>query len=206
MRWVALRSLPGDHYHGEPRRRPGWAIGLLLPLLMASLVVAACGTKDNGEATEVTPSSSPPPESTATITIGPDIEAVDFSQVPAVQDLLEGSGGRLLPEAIIFADLTGDGVEEAVVPISSGGTGGNVAYAVFGYRNGDLKEILEVKPEAGRVTVAVENGVLVDTQPIYGPEDPLCCPSQLQHTYYRWDGEDLVVDHQETETAPSAKP
>jgi hypothetical protein len=120
--------------------------------------------------------------------------------------LVETSGGSLLPEEVILADLTGDGAEEAVIPVSSGGTGGNIAYAVFSYRDGELEEILTVKPEAGRVIVSVEDGLLVETQPIFGPEDPLCCPSQLRHTYYRWDGEELVVDHQETETVPSAKP
>jgi hypothetical protein len=179
---------------------------LLLLLLGAALVLAACG-KQEGEEPQVTP--SPPPESTATtapVTPNPEIQDVDFSQVPAVEDLLAESGGRLLPEEIIFADLTGDGVKEAVVPISSGGTGGNVAYAVFGYRGGDLKELLVVKPEAGRVTVSVEDGVLVETQPVYAPEDPLCCPSELRHTYYRWDGRELVVDHEITEKVPSAKP
>ena len=183
----------------RPRRR---AIGLLI-LLVAGLVVAACG-RFQDEEPEATP--SPPPEGTATVVPAPDIAEVDFSEVPAVEDLLEGSGGRLLPEEIIITDLTGDGAEEAVVPVSSGGTGGNIAYAVFGYRDGDLEEILQVKPEAGRVMVSVEDGVLVETQPVYGPEDPLCCPSQLRHTYYRWDGDEFVVDHEETETVPSAKP
>jgi hypothetical protein len=171
-------------------------------LLVAGLAVVACG-RFQDEEPEAT--SSPPVEPTATVVPGPDIAEVDFSQVPAVDDLLEGSGGRLLPEEIIISDLTGDGAEEAVVPVSSGGTGGNIAYAVFGYRDGDLEEILRVKPEAGRVMVSIEDGVLVETQPVYGPEDPLCCPSQLRHTYYRWDGEELVVDHEETETVPSAK-
>jgi hypothetical protein len=178
----------------------------LLPIFVAALLAAACGTKDDEDQSEAT--LPPPLESTATVAPGPAIEGVDLSQVPAVEDLVEDTGGELLPEETLFADLTGDGANEAVVPISSGGSGGNVAYAVLGYRDGNLEKILEVKPEpeAGRVTMAVEEGVLVETQPVYGPEDPLCCPSQLQHTYYRWDGEDLVVDHQETETAPSVKP
>jgi hypothetical protein len=175
-------------------------------LLGAALVLAACGTQKEDES-QVTP--SPAPEQTATVeavTPSSEIQEVDFSQVPAVQGLMAESGGSLLPEDIIFADLTGDGVDEAVVPISSGGSGGDIAYAVFGYRGGDLKELLVVKPEAGRVTVSVEGGALVDTQPVYAPEDPLCCPSELRHTYYRWDGSELVVDHQATEKAPSAKP
>jgi hypothetical protein len=206
-----MAGLPGGYRRGSCLHRPGWAVGLLL--LGVALAVAACGTgqEQGPEATATsspapTSSPSPSPKPTATTASNPDISGVDFSQVPAVEDLLQNSGGRLLPQEIIFADLTGDGVDEAVVPISSGGTGGDVAYAVFGYQGGELKNLLVVKPEAGRVTVSVEGGVLVETQPVYAPEDPLCCPSQLQHTYYRWDGSELIVDHQETEKVPSAKP
>jgi len=177
-----------------------------LLLLAAALVLAACGTQKDGES-QATP--SPGPEETATaeaVTPSSEIRNVDFSQVPAVQDLVAESGGHPLPEEIIFADLTGDGVDEAVVPINSGGSGGDIAYAVFGYQGGDLEDLLTVKPEAGRVTVSVEDGVLTETQPVYAPEDPLCCPSELRHTFYRWDGSELVVDHQTTEKAPSAKP
>lgn len=177
-------------------------MALLLLLLVAALLMAGCGEK--ADEPESTP--SPLAEPTATVGATPDISDVDFSQVPAVESLLEQSGGRLLPEEIVFTDLTGDGVDEAVVPVSSGGTGGNIAYAVFGYRDGDLEELLLVKPEAGRVTAAVEDGVLVETQPVYAPEDPLCCPSRLVRTYYRWDGEELVVDREETVDTPSVKP
>jgi len=208
-----MAGSPGGYRMGNWPHRPRWALGLLL--LVAALVVAACNIGKNQEpgATPTSvpvssPSSVPSeePEPTATAVANPDIQGVDFSQVPAVEELVADSGGRVLPQEIIFADLTGDGADEAVVPVSSGGSGGNVAYAVFGYRGGDLKELLVVKPEAGRVTVAVEDGMLVETQPVYAPEDPLCCPSQLRHTYYRWDGSELVVDHEKTETVPSAKP
>jgi hypothetical protein len=181
-------------------------LGLLL------LVAAAAAACNNQEGEQPPGTASPSPESTATeaaaasATPNPEIDQVDFSEVPGVQALVEQTGGRLLPQEIIFADLTGDGSDEAVVPISSGGTGGNIAYAVFGYRAGSLQELLVANPATGRVMITIENGMLVDTQPVYAPEDPLCCPSQLQHTYYRWDGGRFVVDHQETEKEPSAKP
>lgn len=192
----------GSHPKSRSLRPPSWSIVLIL-FLMAGLIAAACG---QGQDQEPEATSSPPTGPTATVTPGPSIDEVDFSQVPAVEDLLAESGGQVLPQEIILADLTGDGADEAVVPINSGGTGGDVAYAVFTYRDGGLDEILQVRPEAGRVSVSVEEGMLLETQPVYGPEDPLCCPSQLRHTYYRWDGDELVVDHEVTETVPSAKP
>ena len=192
---------PGRHPSVVPALRLRLAGGPLVLLLAAALVVA-CGTKEaEREAT-----ASPPPAATATATSEPSIDEVDFSQVPAVEDLLASTGGRLLPQEVVLTDLTGDGAPEAVVPINSGGSGGDIAYAVFSYRDGDLEEILSVKPEAGRVSLSVQDGMLVDTQPVYAPEDPLCCPSQLRHTFYRWDGSELAVDHLETEETPSAKP
>jgi hypothetical protein len=202
-----MASTPGGYPRKSLLHRPGWALGSLL--LVGALAVAACGKQGEEQPSATT---SPSPESTATevaaasATPNPEIDQVDFSQVQAVKDLLEMTGGRLLPQEVIFADLTGDGSDEAVVPISSGGTGGNIAYAVFGYRAGYLQELLVANPAAGRVMISIEDGMLVDTQPVYAPEDPLCCPSQLQHTYYRWDGSRFVVDHQETEKEPSAKP
>jgi hypothetical protein len=201
-----MASAPGGYPRKSLVHRPAWALGLLL---LVAVAVAACNDQE-GEQPPGTP--SPSPESTATAAVAasatpnPEIDQVDFSQVPGVQALVEQTGGRLLPQEIIFADLTGDGSDEAVVPISSGGTGGNIAYAVFGYRAGYLQELLVANPATGRVMITIEDGMLVDTQPVYAPEDPLCCPSQLQHTYYRWDGSKFVVDHQETEKEPSAKP
>ena len=120
-----------------------WAPGLLL--IGVALMVAACDSGDGSQEPQVTgvsaASISPSPEAEAsetpaaeTAVPGGGISGVDFSQVAAVKALLSDSGGRLLSQEIIFADLTGDGVDEAVVPVSSGGSGGSIAYAVFGYR------------------------------------------------------------------------
>jgi hypothetical protein len=166
------------------------------PLLLVALLIGACGSG----AGEGTPSPTPSPVATAATY--EDIRDVDFSQVPQVEDLLAG-GGEVLPETVVYTDLTGDGQDEAVVPISSGGTAGDIAFAVFTLRNGVLDELLAREP--GQVAVDVEDGQLVETQPIFGPNDPNCCPSQLKKTYYRWDGDELVVDHEETINQPPQK-
>lgn len=162
----------------------------LMATLFAALLVAGCGS---GADEEGPPSPTPSPEPTA-VTYA-DIQDVDFYEVPEVVDLLS-SGGEIVPETIIYADLTGDGQDEAVVPIASGGTAGDIGFAVFTLRNGALDELLS-KAE-GRVALDVEEGQLVETQPIYGPDDPNCCPSQLRKIYYRWDGDALVPEREET--------
>ncbi len=162
----------------------------LIAALFAALLLAGCGT---GADNEGPPSPTPSPGPTAVTYT--DIRDVDFSEVPQVVDLLSG-GGEILPETIIYADLTGNGQDEAVVPIASGGTAGDIGFAVFALRNGALEELL-AKAE-GRVALDVEEGQLVETQPIYGPDDPNCCPSQLKKIYYRWDGNALVPEREET--------
>jgi hypothetical protein len=173
-------------------------IAALTAVLLLALA-AACGQGQEDE--------EPAPTATFAPVTAPDIFRIDFTQVEEVGKLIDRlGGGEILEEQVIFSDLTGNGELEAVVPISSGGSAGNVAYAVFAYDDGELTALLSVRPESGSVAVAVEGGVLKETQPLFGPEDPLCCPAQLQNTYYRWDGQELVVERQEVIDNPTAKP
>ena len=99
-------------------------------LLVAALVLTACGTSRSQQAQVVTPVPSSP-------TPAPGIRRVDFTQVsPLKEDLAKGLGDGVDSARILYSDLTGDGSEEAVVPIASGGTAGDTAYYVFGYQNG----------------------------------------------------------------------
>jgi hypothetical protein len=178
--------------------RPDVRAALAAPLLLVALLIGACGS---GAGEEGAPSPTPSPVATAETY--EDIQDVDFARAPEVKDLLAG-GGEILPETVVYADLTDDGQDEAVVPISSGGTAGDIAFAVFTLHDGVLDELLARAP--GQVAVAVEDGQLIETQPIYGPNDPNCCPSQLKNIYYRWDGHALVVDYEETIDQPQPKP
>jgi hypothetical protein len=38
----------------------------------------------------------------------------------------------------------------------------------------------------------------------FGPEDPLCCPSMLHETTFRWDGTAFAIAHEEHVTNPDA--
>ena len=169
--------------------------------LLAALTLG-CGGGAGGDGTPTaaptaTAVATEPPAGTATPAL--DIRQEDLSQQPGLGDFLAGSGGEVAANSITYVDLTGDGVEEAVVPVSSGGEGGNIAVFVFGYRPGGLEELLRVVPESGSVRESIMDGRLTLTEPVYGPGDPLCCPSQLQTTTYRWDGSQLVVADERTE-------
>ncbi len=140
---------------------------------------------------------------------GSPIFDADFSEAPEIAEFLSAAGGEIVDNAIVFADLTGDGAEEAVVPISSGGTAGDIAYFVYTIAGGDLTLLKDVTPETGRVQVEVNaEGQLVERQPVYGPDDPECCPGQVRVRTYEWDGSDfaLVSDETVPGSSPAGKP
>src|SRR3989304_2125237 len=74
--------------------------------------------------------------------------------------LREETGGAFAQTNVLYADVTGDGVEEAVVPLASNGTLGYVAFAVLSPDGkGGASAILTAKPEeAGGFNVAVGGG------------------------------------------------
>ena len=134
-----------------------------------------------------------------------DIRAVDLARTAPVQKLLDDSGGQVDQSRVIYADLTGDGVEEAVVPISSGGTLGDIAYVVLMNGASGLQEILTSgpsQPNEGGVAVSVADGKLVETRPVYAAEDPNCCPSMFRRTTFAWDGTKLAQQSSETVSNP----
>jgi hypothetical protein len=164
-----------------------------------ALLVLGCGA--GGGSKEPTAEPSPPADANA-------IHDVDFAQVPAVQTLARQVGGEPDTQAVQFADLTGDQRDEAIVPITSGGTLGNLGYVVLTMRSGSPVPVLTAtrdRSSAGGIEMSVVDGKLVKTAARYGPNDPLCCPSTLIKTTYRWDGSALQVEREEEVQQPSRK-
>ena len=186
------------HSGGERSNRLTSSVRLaaVLALALATVLVFACSSGDNGK-TNATPT---PADAAA-------IRTTDFAAQPAVKTLLAQVGGELDPRAIEYTDLTGDGREEAVVPVSSGGTLGNLAYVVFTLRNGAPTVVLTRtidKTSRSGLKMEMEDGRLVELVGEYGPEDPLCCPTYLRKTYFRWDGSSLQVEREEKAPNPNA--
>jgi hypothetical protein len=133
-----------------------------------------------------------------------DMRGVDFAALPQLQALARTLGGRIATAEVIFADVTADGRDEAIVPISSDGTFGNLGYAVLKEGAAALETVLTLT--AGRErrgpVLTVDRGQLAATSGVYGPLDPNCCPSQIRKTYFRWNGRALVEDRTETITIP----
>jgi hypothetical protein len=156
-----------------------------------AVLLAACGSGADERA--VPPGDATPADAAA-------IQRVDFTTQPDVQRLTTQVAGSVEPRDILFSDLTGDGRDEAVVPVSSGGTAGNLAFLVFTMRSGQpllvLTRTLD-RGSAGGIEPMVEDGRLFELAPEYGPSDPFCCPSVLKRTVFRWDGSMLQVAGEE---------
>lgn len=159
-----------------------------------SVLLLSCGS--GGDDGGPTPAAESPTPADATA-----IRDVDLTQAaPVLNFMRQLGGGELDRQAVLYADLTKDGREEAIVPIHSGGTLGNLGYVVLTLRSGSPAAILTAtrdRNSIGGVAMYLEDGKLRKTIGKYGAEDPRCCPSALIRTTYYWDGSNLQVEGEE---------
>lgn len=168
-------------------------------MLGTLFVLSGCGDDSNGgdpTATaipEATATILPPTEPLSSPTPSPDIRQEDLTTQPGLADFLTTSGGQVAADSVLYTDLTADGVEDAVVPVTSGGEGGNIAVFVYGYTELGLSELLFVTTDTSLTVALIEDGIQV-TEAAYAPGDPMCCPSDLVTTDYRWDGTSFIAE------------
>lgn len=159
-----------------------------------SLLLLSCGSGGGNDGPTPAAESPAPADATA-------IRDVDLTQAaPVLNFMRQLGGGELDRQAVLYADLTKDGREEAIVPIHSGGTLGNLGYVVLTLRSGSPTAILTAtrdRNSIGGVAMYLEDGKLRKSIGKYGPEDPRCCPSALIKTTYYWDGSNLQVEGEE---------
>lgn len=101
-----------------------------------------------------------------------------------------------LREPVIYGDLNADGVDDAAVFLSTqnGGTGHFVELAAMLNHDGAPENVATVSlgdrqaAEGGRI----EEGVIALEMRVHGPNDALCCPSQLETWRFRLENGQLV--------------
>ncbi len=183
---------------------------LLLTALVPALMVlgVACA---GDEAVAPTPTPTPtvtatetpdlPPTDTPTATAtgtpsGPGVEELDFTDPDVIGPLIDHfGGGEVPPERVEFVDLTGDGIDEALVIVESGGTMGDLGGAILGVDDGDPVVMYFINV-AGLIEVRfgdVGLGIVAAMEPVYADGDPSCCPSELRETIIQWDGDEFVI-------------
>ncbi len=167
--------------HHALSARPRFA-ATIAALSLATLLLAACLDAEPPDA----PLASATPE--AADGLG-SLREVDFTTPAVLAQLFQLSGvaAEVEPARTHFEDLIGgDGVEEAVVFVESGGTAGDVGAAIYRLVDGRAELVGYIRA-GGHVEVRL--GLIVVQQGVYASGDPQCCPSGLRETAYGWDGE-----------------
>jgi hypothetical protein len=95
--------------------------------------------------------------------------------------------GGFVSKDVLFADLTGEGKDDAVVTVDSGGASGVVALYVFSAGTGSDLKIVYRNQRLYRGAARINPGpALVYVLPQYAEGDELCCPSAYRETELKW--------------------
>ena len=108
----------------------------------------------------------------------------------AVASVAPAGGGA---NQLICRDLDGDGIRDMAFSVASGGTAGNMWWIAL-RRAGRGWRVVHVGN--GYKLGLARSGAhdLVETQPVYGKNDPNCCPSGgFDHVRWRWNGSTLAA-------------
>jgi hypothetical protein len=95
--------------------------------------------------------------------------------------------GGFVDQQILFADLTGEGKDDAVVSVDSGGASGVIALYVFSAGSGTDLKIVYRNQRLYRAGARINPGpALVYSLPQYKAGDELCCPAAYRETELKW--------------------
>jgi hypothetical protein len=95
-------------------------------------------------------------------------------------------------DRVICHDFTRDGLRDIAVTLASGGTAGDIGFAVFRSTAGGWQVALARNGyKLGLFRVGND---LVSSQPVYKKKDPNCCPTGgFDHQRFHWNGTRFVV-------------
>jgi hypothetical protein len=95
--------------------------------------------------------------------------------------------GGFVDRSVLFADLTGEGKEDAVVMVDSGTSAGHVALYVFSAGSGRNLDVVYRNQRMYRGSARINPGPsLVYSLPQFKAGDELCCPSEYRETTLKW--------------------
>jgi len=87
----------------------------------------------------------------------------------------------------MFADLTGEGKDDAVVTVDSGTSAGVIAVYVFSAGTGKDLKVVYRNQRLYRGDARINPGpALVYALPVFKDGDELCCPSEYRETELKW--------------------
>lgn len=95
--------------------------------------------------------------------------------------------GGFVSSEVLFADLTGEGKDDAVVTVDSGGSAGIIALYVFSAGSGKELKVVYRNQRLYRAMARINPGpAFVYSLPQWKAGDGLCCPSAYRETEVKW--------------------
>jgi len=196
--------LPREAPPIQPRRRSGLRTalyGLALLLVVAAVGVGAMTLRDDLAFGQASPGT--PPETIqqtdwwAVFAADPQLQIEGTGDQRSVTTQPNGAGtatGIPLVNDVLYVDMDGDQTEEAVIPLSSGGTAGNAGFLV--YRHGQPTFVAQQRGYQQRLSAA--EGRLVATDALASGWEPDCCPSGTRVRTYQLQGDQLQVVNEQS--------
>lgn len=105
---------------------------------------------------------------------------------------------------IVYVDVDKDGLEEAAIPLISGGTAGNIGFLLYRYAQPAPR--LVGFQEGYKQSLKAVDGKLVATNAVYSGWEPNCCPSGYSTITYSLTGDKLQVASSRTDGYVEAQP
>jgi len=180
-------------------------VGILRPFVVALAVVAGViiGSMQLGQVGAVAAAGTPLRQvdwravlaSDPAITIDPTAYQLPGLNAPYVQVVVphepaEPLGGYALVDDATFADLDGDGAEEAIIPVASGGTAGLLGFLL--YHEDTLRPRLVLVETGYKMSFTVEDQRLIVYRPNYVGFEPNCCPTSITRSTNTLQGDRLI--------------
>jgi hypothetical protein len=125
------------------------------------------------------PTALPTPRPTSAVPPDQSIRSTDWEALIGVQNT---PLPHYLLDRIAYADLDGDGVEEAILPYYSGGTAGILYFSIFCQTASGPVEVGRV--DGYKAGIDLQDGYLIRTTTVYAGWEANCCPSGLLLTGY----------------------
>lgn len=126
-------------------------------------------------------------------------EVIDGKPYVTVIGATSEVSGHPLTSMVVYGDFDDDCVEEAALPLESGGTAGAIGYLVY---RASTPPHLIAWGNGYKLALSVSANRLVVTTALYAGWEPNCCPSGFTHVTYRLVGDVLTLVNRTTEGIP----
>jgi hypothetical protein len=127
----------------------------------------------------------------------------DAKAAKEIRDALRAHRVFVDPD-VTFTELTGDGRQDAIARVDSGGAGGTIAVYVFSADGGKKLRPVYRSQRLYRALVSTQGTTLLVRTPQYGAADDLCCPPAFTQRSLTWSANAHRLVLRSTQTVSSS--